>query len=112
MSKSDFTSEELARYRVIFALGRMGQELQSDVLADRAIADQAGIAVSSPINLPEGIVLERKALFSAFQKAADGEPLPDILDIDGVKRDIKIDVQNGMAFATYGTHRVAFPQAA
>jgi hypothetical protein len=112
MSKSDFTSEELARYRVIFALGRMGQELQSDVLADRAIADQAGIAVSSPINLPEGIVLERKTLFSAFQKAADGEPLPDILDIDGVKRDIKIHVQDGMAFATYGTHRVAFPQAA
>jgi hypothetical protein len=90
----------------------MEQELQSDVLADGAIAKQAGIALSSPINLPEGVVLERNNLFSAFQKAADGEPVPDILDIDGVKRDIKIEVQNDVVLATYGSHRVAFPQAA
>lgn len=112
MSKPDLTPEELARYRVTFALRRMGQELQSDVLAGGTFADRAGITVSSPVSLPENVVLDRNNLFSAFRKAADGEPIPDILDIDGVKRDIKVDVQNDIAFATYGTHRVAFPQAA
>jgi hypothetical protein len=112
MSKPDLTPEELARFRATFALGRLGKELQSDVLADGAIAEQIGIAVSTPINLPEGIVLDRKNLFSAFQKAADGEPIPDIVDSDGVKREIKIEVQNEMAIASYGAHRIAFPQAA
>jgi hypothetical protein len=112
MSKPDLTPEELSRFRVAFALRRMGQQLQSDVLVDSAVAEQAGITISTPINLPEDVVLDRNNLFSAFQKAADGEPIPDIVDIDGVKRDIKIDVQNDMAFATYGTHRIAFPQAA
>jgi hypothetical protein len=112
MRKPDLTPEELSRFRVAFALRRMGQELQSDVLMDGTVAEQAGITVSTPINLPEDVVLDRNNLFSAFQKAADGEPIPDIVDLDGIKRDIKIDVQNDMAFATYGTHRVAFPQAA
>ncbi|MGJ5134359.1 hypothetical protein [Bradyrhizobium oligotrophicum] len=112
MSKPDLTPEQLSRFRVAFALRRMGQELQSDVLMDGTVAEQAGITVSTPISLPEGVVLDRNNLLSAFQKAADGEPIPDIVDLAGVKRDIKIDVQNGTAFATYGTHRVAFPQAA
>ena len=60
MSKLDLTPEELTRFRVTFALGRLSKELQSDVLADGAIEEQIGIAVSTPINLPDGIVLDRK----------------------------------------------------
>jgi hypothetical protein len=86
--------------KVLTDAARLSKELQSDVLADGAIAEQAGIAVSTPIDLPEGIVLDRKNLFSAFQKAADGESIPDIVDIDGVKREIKIEVQNEMAVAS------------
>ncbi|WP_316225199.1 MULTISPECIES: hypothetical protein [unclassified Bradyrhizobium] len=111
MSKLDLTPEELTRFRVTFALGRLSKELQSDVLADGAIEEQIGIAVSTPINLPEDIVIDRKNLFSAFQKAADGEPIPDIVDSDGIKREIKVEVQNEMAIASYGAHRIAFPQA-
>ncbi len=111
MSKLDLTPEELTRFRVTFALGRLSKELQSDVLADGAIEEQIGIAVSTPINLPDGIVLDRKNLFSAVQKAADGEPAPDIVDSDGIKREIKVEVQNEMAIASYGAHRIAFPQA-
>src|SRR6185437_374649 len=112
MSRPDITPEELAKFRVIFALGRLSKELQSDVLADGAIAEQVGIAVSNPINLPEGVVLDRRNLFSAFQKAADGEPIQDVVDVEGVKREMKIEVQNEAAIASYGAHRIAFPQAA
>ena len=112
MNQPDLTPQELVRIRVRFALRRMRGELQSDVLADGAIAKQAGITLSNPINLPEDLVLERKALFSAFQRAADGQSVPDIVDINGIKRDIKIEIQNDAALATYGSHRIAFPQAA
>jgi hypothetical protein len=112
MSRPDITPEELAKFRVTFALGRLSKELQSDVLADGAIAEQVGIAVSNPINLPEGVVLDRRNLFSAFQKAADGEPIQDVVDVEGVKREIKIEVKNEVAIASYGAHRIAFPQAA
>lgn len=112
MNQPDLTPQDLARFRVRFALRRMREDLQSDVLADGVIAKQAGIALSSPISLPDGLVLERETLFSAFQNAADGRPVPDVVDINGVKRDIKIEIQNGAAIATYGSHRIAFPQAA
>lgn len=112
MSRPDITPEELAKFRVTFALGRLSKELQSDVLADGALAEQVGIAVSNPINLPEGVVLDRRNLFSAFQKAADGEPIQDVVDVEGVKREMKIEVQNEAAIASYGAHRIAFPQAA
>lgn len=112
MSRPDITPEELAKFRVTFALGRLSKELQSDVLADGAIAEQVGIAVSNPINLPEGVVLDRRNFFSAFQKAADGEPIQDVVDVEGVRREMKIEVQNEVAIASYGAHRIAFPQAA
>src|ERR1700756_2768305 len=108
MSRSDITPEELAKFRVTFALGRLSKQLQSDVLADGAIAEQVGIAVSNTINLPEAIVLDRKNLFAAFQRAADGEPSSEIVDIDGAKREIMIEVQNEMTIASYGRHRIAF----
>ncbi|NOJ41055.1 hypothetical protein [Bradyrhizobium australiense] len=111
-NRPNLSSEELARYKVVFALRRVGPEMQSDVLADGTVVARTGISVSNPIKLPEGIVLDRDTLFSAFQKAAAGEPQSEMRDIDGVKRDVEIIMDDRAAYLTYGTHRIAFPHAA
>jgi hypothetical protein len=75
-TEPEITPEELARLKVVFALRRMAPEVQSDVLSDGAVAARAGIDLSHPIKLPEDITIDRRVLFSAFQKAADGKPVP------------------------------------
>ncbi len=111
MSRPDISPEALEKYRILFALRRMAPDLQSQVLADGAIVQRTGISVSNPVHLPDGIVLERHNLFAAFQKAVDGEPVPAIKDIEGVERDITLEVKDGTGILTYGSNRVAFPQA-
>ncbi len=111
-SDLDLTAEDLARYRTLFALRRMSPELQSDVLSDGAIVERSGIGVSNPIKLPEGVVIDRKVLFSAFQKVADGAAPPEISDVDGTRCDIKIEIDGDSGFVTLGTCRVRFPDAA
>ncbi|MGF6312561.1 hypothetical protein ABIB82_006454 [Bradyrhizobium sp. i1.8.4] len=111
-NKPDLTPEELARYKVLYALRRIGPEMQSDVLADGVIVSRSGIGVSNPIKLPENLVLDRDALFAAFKKAADGEPIPELRDVGGGIRDLKLEVGDQSAYVSYGNHRIAFPHAA
>jgi hypothetical protein len=111
-TKRKMTPEELARYRVLFALRRLSPELQSDVLSDGTVVAQTGIEVTNPIKLPEGITFDRKTLFSAFQKAADEQPAAELTDIDGVKRDVQIEIDSESAYVTFDTNRVRFPHAA
>src|SRR3954451_24938580 len=92
-TEPEITPEELARLKAVFALRRMAPEMQNDVLSDGAVAARAGIDLSHPIKLPDGITLERGVLFSAFQRAADGEPIPDITDAAGVKRGMRVEVE-------------------
>ena len=112
MTKPEITPEELARLKVIFALRRMAPEVQSDVLSDGIVAARAGIDLSHPINLPEDIVIDRRVLFSAFQKAADGQPVLEMVDTSGAKREMQVEIEEESAFLTYGTHRIRFPQGA
>jgi hypothetical protein len=115
MAKIDPTeipSKDLARLRTTFALRRMAREVQNDVLSDGTVAARVDIDLSHPIRLPDETTIERKLLFSAFQTAADGEPIPDIPDSQGTKRDIQVEVEGDSVFLTYGTHRIGFPQAA
>ena len=58
--------------------------------------------VRSNFKLPEGIVLDRETLFSAFQKIADGESVQELRDVDGTKRDLKIEMDDQSAFLTFG----------
>lgn len=111
-NKPDLTPEELARYKILYALRRVGPEMQNDVLADGVIVRRTGIDVSSPIKLPEGFVLDRDALFAAFRKAADGEPIPELRDARGRIRDLKLEMDDQSAYVSYGHHRIAFPHAA
>lgn len=109
---TEIPPEDLARLRTTFALRRMAQEVQNDVLSDGAVATCMGIDLSHPIRLPDDITIERSLLFAVFQKAADGEAIPDILDSKGTKREIQVEVEGDSAFLTYGTHRIRFSQAA
>lgn len=110
--KPDLTPEEIARYKVIFALRRVSSEMQSDVLFDGTVARQTGISVSSTIKLPDDLTLDRKTLFTAFQKTADNEPVPEWLDSEGLHRDIRIEMDTESAYLLYGKNRVGFPHAA
>lgn len=111
-NKPDLTPEEIARYKVVFALRRVGAELQSDVLFDGTVARQTGINVSSTIKLPDDLTLDRKTLFTAFQKTADNEPVPEWRDSEGLYRDIQIEMDTESAYLLYGNNRVGFPHAA
>src|ERR1700732_5261062 len=108
----DIPPEQLARFRVTFALRRIAPEVQSDVLSDGTIAARTGIALSHPIKLPENVTVDRTVLFSAFQQAADGISISEITDIDGIKRAMRVEIEGESAFLIYGTHNVRFPQAA
>src|SRR5712672_882607 len=109
-TEPEITPEELARLKVVFALGRMAPEVQSDVLSDGTVAARTGIDLSHPIKLPENITIDRRVLFSAFQKAADGQPVPEIVDLSGAKREMKVEIEEESVFLTYGKHRIGFPQ--
>ena len=111
MSKPNLTPAELARYKVVFALRRLGSALQSDVLADGVVARESGIGISNPVHLPDGVTLDRNILFGAFQKATDGEAIPPLKDIDGAERSLKLEIQNENGVLSYGSNRIAFPQA-
>jgi hypothetical protein len=111
-TEPEITPEELARLKVVFALRRMAPEVQSDVLSDGNVAARAGIDLSHPIKLPEEITIDRRVLFSAFQKAADGQLVSEIVDIGGVQREMQLEIEEESAFLAYGTHRIRFPQAA
>src|ERR1019366_10683619 len=104
--------KKLAQLRLTFALRRMAPEMQNDVLSDGKVAARAGIDLSHPIKLPEGITLERKLIFLAIQRAADHEPIPDLIDTAGVKHNIHVEIEGESAFLTYGTHRIRFAQGA
>src|SRR5262249_35370470 len=90
---------------------RLSTEVQNAVLADGVIAERMDIDLSHPVRLPEDLTVDRAVLFAAFQCAADGEPIPDILDASGVKRDMKLEIEDDAAVLSYGAHRVSFPQA-
>ncbi|GLR86513.1 hypothetical protein [Bradyrhizobium iriomotense] len=111
MNKPNLSPAQLAQYKVVFALRRLGSTLQSDVLADGAIARESSIGISNPVHLPDGVTLDRNSLFEAFQKATDGEAIPALKDTDGAERNLKLEIQNENGVLSYGTNRIAFPQA-
>ncbi len=110
--KQNIKPDELARLRVTFALRRMTPELQSDVLSDGTITTRGGIEISHPIRLPEDITIDRRILFSAFQKAADGESVSEMSDVNGVSRKMEVEIEEESAVLTYGAHRIRFPYTA
>lgn len=108
----DISPEDLFRLRTTFALRRLSKEMQSSVLADGTIASKVGIDVSHPIGLADGITIDRTLLFEAFRSAADQEPAPEIIDANGVRRDMEVKIKGESAVLVWDRNRVNFPQAA
>jgi hypothetical protein len=104
--------KDLPRMRVLFALRKFPSAVQSDVLADGMIAARFDVPVSQPAQLSDELTIQRPLLFSAFQKAADGEPLPPFTDEDGKPLDVKITLEGHAAVIAYQEKRWRFPYAA
>lgn len=104
--------EDLPRIRAFFSLRKFSRAVQSDVLADGTIAAHFNIPVSQPAQLSEELTIDRTLLLSAFQKAADGEPLPAIVDDDGNSLDVKITIDADAAVIAYRDKHWRFPYAA
>jgi hypothetical protein len=108
----DISPEDLFRLRTTFALRRLSKEMQSSVLSDGTIASKVGIDVSHPIRLPDGITIDRTLLFDAFRCAADQEPASEIVDVNGVRRNMEVEIERDDAVLVWDKNRVKFPQAA
>jgi hypothetical protein len=104
--------EDLPRIRALFALRKFSSAVQSDVLADGSIAARFDVPVSQPAQLSDELAIQRPLLFNAFQKAADGEPLPPFADDDGNPLDVNVAIEGHAAIVAYQDKRWRFPYAA
>lgn len=109
--RPDIPPEELARFRVTYGLRRLSTAVQNAVLSDGLIAQRTGIDLSHPIRIPGDITIDRPVLFKAFASAADGEPIPPIIDSSGATRLTEVKIEGDAAVLAYETYRVSFPQA-
>lgn len=98
--------------KVQFALSKLPLPLRSNVLADGSIAKCFGLRMKHSVNLSADIVLHRDELFAAFQRAADGAPLPPLHNELGgpVEASISIDA-DGAGTVTIGAQRWRFEHA-
>lgn len=104
--------EALPRIRALFALRKFSSAVQSDVLADGTIAARFDVPVSQPAQLSDELTIHRPLLLSAFQKAADGEPLPTFIDDGGNPLDVNVIIEGHAAIISYQDKRWRFPYAA
>jgi hypothetical protein len=103
---------KLARFRALFALGRLSPAMQNDVLTDGAIAERVKLSLSHPIKLAGTATVERFHLFDLFQKAADGQALPaEIEDTAGAKYPIEVAIDGDAAIVTIAQNAIRFPLA-
>jgi hypothetical protein len=100
------------RQRVLFALNKLSEALQGDVLADQATRKLWNINVQRIIRIIDGFPIEWGMLFSAFRAAADGEPIPDLADIKGNKLDASVSMDaDGAVLIQSATQRLRFSHA-
>ncbi len=104
--------KDLPRIGALFALRKFSSAVQSDVLADGTIAARFDVPVSQPAQLSDELTIQRPLLLSAFQKVADGEPLPPFADDRGNALDLKVTIEGHAAVIVYQDKRWRFPYAA
>lgn len=99
--------------RVVFALGRLDDELRAEVLADGVIIKRFKLASSSPVRVNKDISIPRDELFAAFLKAAEVEEvqLPFKKGSKNEVASIRLD-QDGAAILQTVDHNIRFPHAA
>jgi hypothetical protein len=95
------------------AFRKLSPTLQSDVLADGVIAERFALPVTRPTRLSDKIVIKSETLFSAFRNAADGEPLPAIIDENDTEVDATVQIDpDGAGVVEIGGKAWRFAHAA
>jgi hypothetical protein len=107
----ELSPRDLVRLKALFVLKRLTAQIQNDVLSD-AIAERVGIEVSHPVTLFGDISIERGLLFSAFQKAVDGEVPPELADTGGNKLKISMQIEEEGIILVHDKKRLRFPHVA
>jgi hypothetical protein len=100
------------RSRVLFALSKLSDRLQSDVLKDPATVEQWDIPTTRTIQLSAGLTVQWKSLFSVFRAATDGRPIPPLLDETDEEIAIKVSIdEQGAGLLEVDKYRLRFSYA-
>lgn len=104
----DLSPEDIARFRALFALRRFSATVQSDVLSGSDIASHFRIIASPIARLNDELSVDRTQLFTAFQCAVDGLPVPPLLDQAGTTVDLSVTVDGDVAVVAHQNKRWLF----
>ena len=98
------------RSRALFALNKLSDALQGDVLADPATAKIWDINIQRTMRLIDNFPMHWDDLFSAFRNAASGKAVHALVDVKGNKLDAKvtIDAEGGALVETRKAQTFAF----
>jgi hypothetical protein len=98
--------------RVLFALGRLSDELRSALLADGDVLSQYSLTATRPLRLSEQIVVSQEALFDAFVKAFR-QPKVDLpVELEGKTSLAEVGLQpSGSGYLKVGNHTWEFKNA-
>jgi hypothetical protein len=69
--------------RALYALKKLSQGLNSDVLSDGSVAKRFEFNISRPVELFDGTVMSQADLFRAFRQGLAGETITPLSDQDG-----------------------------
>ena len=98
------------RDRALFALNKLSDKLQSDVLKDPATVKLWDIPTQRNVSLPTDMIVQWDSLFSIFRAAADGKKIPQLIDSNNKKHRTKASIDpDGTGILQVGKHRVRFP---
>jgi hypothetical protein len=71
------------RIQALYALKKLSQGLNSDVLSDGSVAKRFEFNISRPVKLSDGTVMSQTDLFGAFRQGLAGETTTPLSDQDG-----------------------------
>jgi hypothetical protein len=100
------------KVRALFALRKLSEQLQTDVLSSPGAAKRWEIDIQRTTALVPGSSVTWETLFSVFRSAADGVAIPPLLDTKGndLNAVVSIDAE-GAALVAFGQHRLRFSHA-
>jgi hypothetical protein len=100
------------RQRALFALNKLSDSLQSDVLADSATRELWDINIQRIIPVIDGFPMEWTTLLSAFRAVADGKTVSNLTDVKGNKLEASISMDaEGAVLIQAATQRLRFSHA-
>jgi hypothetical protein len=100
------------RVRALLALNKLSNKLQTDVLKDPATVKLWEIRTTRTLKLTASLTIRWKSLLSIFQAAADGAPIPPLLDETSKEHAAKASIDSeGAALLEVGVHRLRFSHA-